>query len=165
MKIFRFTLVMALALCVWSCAGYRQAGDGNAPLDLPEEARALFITSVENPTMNPDLESLLRAEIRDEFTRRGRVAWVDRDQATAYMRIKVNSFRTATSLTDEDETTIRSSSSISLEAWITAKDTGQELWRGSASHSENFSTDQEAAEADVMEMAARKLADRLNQAY
>jgi len=156
---------MALALTLWSCAGYRQAANSDAPLDLPVEARALFIKSVENPTMDPDLESILRAEIRDEFTRRGRVVWVDRDQATAYISIKVNSFRTATSLTDEDDTTIRSSSSISLEAWITSKDNGQELWRGSASHSESFTSDQEGAEADVMEMAARKLADRLNQGY
>lgn len=165
MRILRTLVVMTLALALWGCAGYRQASNQDAPFDLPEDARALFIKSVENPTMDPDLESVLRAEIRDEFTRRGRVSWVDRDQATAYMKIKVKSFRTATSLTDEDDETIKSSASINIEAWIVAKGSGKELWHGKASHSESFTSDQEAAEADVMEMAARKLADRLNQNY
>lgn len=165
MRRIRTLVVMVLALALAGCAGYRQASSADAPFTLPEEARSLFLTKVENPTMDPDLESVLRAEIRDEFTRRGRVKWVERDEATAYMKIKVNRFRTATSLTDGDEDTIKSSASISIEAWITAKESGRELWHGNAGHSESFLTDQEAAEADVLEMAARKLVDRLSQAY
>jgi len=157
-------MAVVLTLALTAC-GYRQASDKSAPFVLPEKARALFITKVENPTMDPDVESILRAEIRDEFTRRGHVTWVDRDKATAYLKIKVNQFTTSTSLTDENDDTVKSSAYIDVDAWITDKDSGKELWHGTASHSESFTSDQEAAEADVLEMVARKLTNRLAQDY
>ena len=166
----RASLALALSilaiLALSACSGYRvTGGDDAASLALPEDARALFIKDVENRTVNVEVNHTLRTQVRDEFTRRGRVAWVDRESATAYLHLKVVSFTESAAVTDEDDETLKSSASISLEAWITRKSDGAELWRGRASHGESFISDRDAAEASVIEHAVRKLADQLAQNY
>lgn len=159
-------LALAMTLLLAACAGYSVTStDGEGPLVLPEDARALFLKSVENRTMYVEVPATLRTQVRDEFTRRGRVAWVDRESATAYLHLKVVSFTHSAAVTDEDDETLKSSASIALEAWITRKSDGAELWRGEASHGESFITDRASAEASVVEHAVRKLADRLAQNY
>ncbi|WP_461208492.1 LPS assembly lipoprotein LptE [Desulfocurvus sp. DL9XJH121] len=156
-------LVLALALS--ACAGYSITSKDGGTLALAPEYRTLFLKSVENPTLKPGVSADLRSRLRDEFSRRGGITWVDRDKAAAYLHVKVVSFTTSAAITDEDDETLKSSASISMEAWITKKSDGSELWRGAASHSETFLTDREQAEEDVIEHAARKLADRLSQNY
>ncbi len=163
----RLVAVLVLALVAASCSGYRAASDREAPLKLPEEYRDLYLRSVENPTMNPDLEARLRTALRDELTRRARVLWVGREQATAYVDLKVNRFTSQTSLTGADDETIKSTASIDLSATIVRRADGSRIWGADhVGYSQSFSGDAKAeAEDAVLDIAVRRLVDRLGQAY
>lgn len=154
-----------LGAALAACTGY--APEGRAPLLLPGACRDLYIASVENPTLRPDLSARLRELLRDELAKRGRVRWTDRDQATALVNIAVHDFSSRTALTGSREETIKSTASIDLEAWIERRPEGGELWRsGRVSLSQSFlGGGREDAEAKVLEMAAQRLADLLGQAY
>lgn len=166
-QVLRVAAVLALALIVSGCAGYRAASDADAPFRIPEEFRDMHIRTVKNPTMDPDLEARLRTALRDELTRRGRAMWVPRERATALVDVTVHQFTTHTSLTGTDDETIRSSASISLTVSIVRRSDGSRLWVADhVGHSESFyGDDQEQAEASVLDLAVRKVVDRMTQSY
>lgn len=164
MRILHVPAALVLILVLAACSGYRMTS-GDAPLALPEGTRTLFLKDVENPTLYPEAGAQLRALVRDEFTRRGGVVWTGPDEASAYLHLKIVSFTTSAAVTDEDDETLKSNASISLEGRITRRSDGSEVWRGRASHSESFLSDREAARESVIEHAARKLADALAQNY
>ena len=134
-----------------------------SPVSLPEEYRSLFIASVDNPTLKPWLEARLRAMVRDEFTRRGRIEWVPRDQASAFLRIKVYDFSSSTSVSGSKDETVKSAAGIDLEAWIVSRKDGSVLWRSNrVSCGQSFlAGGRDQAEAKVLDLAVRELADRL----
>ncbi|NJB68999.1 hypothetical protein GGQ74_002693 [Desulfobaculum xiamenense] len=166
MTVLRTILLSAVLALALSGCGYHATGHGEH-LVLDASHRALCIRSVENPTLKPWLESVLRAEVRDEFTRRGHIDWASVKDAQADLHLVVNSFRSDASLTDSDDETIKSSSTITLTARIVSRDTGAELWNsGPVSASQSFTTGgKESAEHVVVNLAVRRLADRLTQAY
>ncbi|GAB6175407.1 hypothetical protein JCM16814_02980 [Desulfobaculum senezii] len=165
MRYLRAILPAVVLALVLSGCGYRLPDD-EAPLVLDASHRALCIRSVENPTLKPWLESLLRAEVRDELTRRGSIVWTSAKDATADMHITVSSFRSDASLTDSDDETVKSSANINMQARIVSRADGSELWNsGTVSASQSFTTNRDAAERRVVSLAVRRLADRLSQAY
>ena len=166
-KTFRVLAVLALAVLVCSCAGYRAASDGDAPLKLPAEFRDLFLRTVDNPTMEPGLEAQLRSALRDELTRRARVLWVDRERATAYVDVTVHQFTSQTSLTGADDETIKSTASIDLSAVVVRRSDGSRIWSADhVSYGQTYSGDvRTQAEEAVLDIAVRRLVDRMGQAY
>ncbi|MDY7001026.1 MAG: LPS assembly lipoprotein LptE [Thermodesulfobacteriota bacterium] len=151
-------------VCVFfglSCHGYHLKDQ--APVSLAKEYRSLFIVSVENPTMKPWLDARLRASVRDEFTRRGKIQWVSKDRAAAYLKIKVHDFSSNTSVSGSKDETIKSAAGIDLEAWIVSQKDGSVLWRSNrVSAGQSFLTGgRDQAEARVLDLAVRELADRL----
>lgn len=165
MNKLRALAAMALVLALTACGYHVTSLQKNAPLALPKDCRSLFLKSVENPTLNPEIDLTLRTEVRDEFTKHGGVTWAKREAATGYLHIKVISFTTSSSVTDENDNTLQSTASISMVAWVTRKSDGKEVWRCGTSHSETFTSDEESAKEDVIEVAARKLADRMREDY
>lgn len=163
----RVLAALVLALVVCSCAGYRAASDREAPLKLPEQFRDLYLRSVDNPTMEPGLEAQLRSALRDELTRRARVLWVDRERATAYVDLTVHQFTSQTSLTGADDETIKSTASIELSAAIVRRSDGSRIWSADhVSYGQTYSGDARSqAEQAVLDIAVRRLVDRMGQAY
>ncbi|MEW5773717.1 MAG: LPS assembly lipoprotein LptE [Thermodesulfobacteriota bacterium] len=158
--------LLALAcLALAACAGYSPQGRGG--LVLPEGRRDLCIVEVENPTLRPDLSALLRNLLRDELARRGQVRWTDREHATALVHLAVEDFTSQTLLTGSHEQTLKSSASITVEAWIERRPEGDQIWRsGRVGVSRSFTgNDRADAEARVLEQAAQRLADLLAQSY
>lgn len=159
-----FLPAVLLALVLSGC-GYHFAGS-EAPLVLDANHRALCIRSVENPTLKPWIESRIRAEFRDELTRRGTITWASVKDANADVFITIHSFRSDSSLTDSDDETIKSDATIDMRARIVSRTDGAELWSsGSVTASQSFTTDREGAERRAVSLAVRRLADRLSQAY
>lgn len=156
--------VVALLFFLVGCSGYSFEGkDYTDFVALPEDARALFISSVEIPVIEPGLESVLRSRIRDEFTRRGAVSWVDAAQATAFAHVHVKRFTADSSLTDAKEMTLKSTAMIELEMWIIRRSDGKEIWRSQAAHSESFYNQaRETARKRAIDLAVQKLADTFN---
>lgn len=163
----RILAALSLAFLVCSCAGYRMASDREAPLNLPEKYRDLFIRNVENPTMTPGLEDSLRTALRDELTRRARVLWVPRERASAYVDMTIHRYTSQTSLTGTEDETIKSSASIDVSLVIVRRSDGSQLWRADhVGHSESFTGDDQAeAQKHVLNLAVRKIVDRLSQDY
>ncbi len=145
----------------FGCGGYHFKD--KAPVSLAEEYRSLFILSVDNPTMKPWLDARLRSSVRDEFTRRGKIQWVSKDAAAAYLKIKVHDFSSSTSLTGSKDETVKSAAGIDLEAWIISQKDGSVLWSSNrVSAGQSFLTGgRDQAEAKVLDLAVRELADRL----
>ena len=156
---------LVLAALLVACAGYGPSSQ--AALTLPEGRRDLCIVEVDNPTLRPDLSAQLRGLLRDELSRRSQVRWTDREHATGLVHLLVHDFSSQTTLTGSHEQTLKSTASISVEAWIERRPEGGELWRtGRVSLSRSFTgNDRSDAETRVLEQAAQRLADLLGQAY
>ncbi len=147
------------------CAGYGAGKDDN--LVLGPDHRSLYIKSVDNPTLRADLESRLRAVLRDEMTRRGNIQWSEPGAAKAYVKIRVESFTSTTSITDKYDKSVLLSANVTLSATIFDAAGGDSLWNsGNVSASQNFLTgDRAAAEEKVIDLAVRQLVDRLHQNF
>jgi len=159
-------LAAALACVVLAaCTGYRL--QSQETLAMPEDRRDLCIVAVDNPTLRPDLSAQLRNLLRDELSKRGRVRWVSRDQATAVIHLAVEDFTSQSTLTGTHDETLKSTATINLRAWIERRPEGGELWRsGGVSVSRSYTGSNEAdAEAQVLEQAIQRLADLMGQAY
>jgi hypothetical protein len=161
------TLALAATMALASCSGYRNAAEPGTALALPADCRALFLRTVKNPTMAPDLEATLRSALRDELTRRGRATWVSREAATAYVDVDVHRFTSFTSLTNANDETIRSSASVILTVSIFRRSTGAQVWTsGRVNSNESYTgNDRPLAEANALDMAVRRAVDRMSQNY
>ncbi|WP_028586155.1 LPS assembly lipoprotein LptE [Desulfocurvus vexinensis] len=166
-RVLHVLAALALGLVLASCSGYRNSAEPDAPLKLPADCRSLFLRTVTNPTMAPGLEATLRSALRDELTRRARVAWASREAATAYVDVTVHRFTSQTSLTGSDDETLKSSASISLTVEIFRRSDGALVWSADkVGASESFTgNDRTQAEANVLDMAVRRAVDRMAQNY
>lgn len=154
-----------IALLVPAC-GYHLTA--NEPLTLPQDRSKLFLSKVTNPTTETWMEPMLRTALRDEFTRRGKVTWVERDQAEATVTLDVKSYSASASLTGPDETTLKSTAIIDLTVNFYNARTNALIWTsGSVVASESFrgtETKRDATQKAV-ELAMRMVADRMSQNF
>jgi outer membrane lipopolysaccharide assembly protein LptE/RlpB len=158
-------LTVLAALFLTGC-GYQLSS--MAPITLPREQTKLYITKVTNPTIESWIEPRLRSSLRDEFTRRGGVQWVDRNRAETLVEVIIHSFSTSSSVKGEDDETVRSSASISLEVQLFDGRDHALLWTsGRVSDQESYSGEGQRQEAafDALEEAIRKSADRLSDRF
>lgn len=136
MKKYLTPLLFIACLFLASC-GYNFAG--SSPINMPEDKRHLFISQLINPTQEAWLEPYLRSNVRDEFTRRGQVNWVDQNQAEALMQIEVIQFRTSDSQTGARDRTVRSTVTLNMKVDIVSARTGEVIWSsGSVSGSSSY---------------------------
>ncbi|HKK33341.1 MAG TPA: LPS assembly lipoprotein LptE [Desulfomicrobiaceae bacterium] len=159
-------LLTALAALLLTGCGYQLSS--MAPITLPKEQTRLYIAKVTNPTIESWIEPRLRSSLRDELTRRGGVQWVERNQAETEVEVIIHSFSTSSSVKGEDDETVRSSASITLEIQLFDRQDHAMLWTsGPVSGQESYSGDsqQEEAAFDAMEEVIRKSADRLSDQF
>ena len=165
-RLLRALLAAALAgLALAACAGY--GPQGRETLSLPEDRRDLCIVSVDNPTLRPSLSSQLRNLLRDELSKRGQIRWTSREKATAIVHLRVQDFSSQTTLAGSHDETLKSTASITVEAWIERRPEGGLLWKPhTVSIARSYTAnDRSDAEDQVLEQAAQRLADLMNQAY
>lgn len=84
----RPVLIAVLLVATVGC-GYRFQGTGRA---LPGGPRTLAIPVLENPTLEPELGSLLTAALRDQFARTSGIRLVRTEEAEAILRGRVLGF-------------------------------------------------------------------------
>jgi len=159
-------LLTVLVLATLAGCGYQLSS--MAPITLPEGQTRLYIAKVTNPTIESWIEPRLRSSLRDEFTRRGGVQWVQRSEAESVMEVRVHNYSASTSVKGEDSETVRSSASITLEVQIFDRDDHALLWTsGRVSDQESYSGDSNRLEASytALEEAVRKSADRLSDQF
>ncbi len=160
---------MLIFLCVlggtvtFSACGYRLSS--SVPLDLPGKITTLYIEEVVNPSTEPWLESRLISEVRDEFSRRGRVSWVGRGQAQGLMHLIITRYRDYTKVESAAEETLKSELALSLEGRILSAKDRKVLWISSPVHvRESFTgvRQKRRAERRIVQDAADALANQLS---
>lgn len=87
----RRALAAVLGLLLAAGCGYRFQG---AARELPGGARTLAVPILENPTLEPELGSLLSVALREQFARTVGVRLVPTDEAEAILRGQVVTFET-----------------------------------------------------------------------
>lgn len=157
---------LLLIFLVLSSCGYHLSS--SLPIDMPQGMTRLYIDRVENPSTEPWLESRLISEVRDEFSRRGRVTWVDRHEAEGLLHLIITRYRDYTKVESAREETLKSEVALSLEARIISARNMEVLWVSSPVHArESFtgSSEKSRAEERVVRDAADILANQLSSQF
>jgi hypothetical protein len=160
-----FTIWLVLICSLTGC-GYTFSG--MAPIELPQGQTLLCITKFENPTTEPWLEPSLRAEIRDEFTRRGQVKWVSRNEAETLVTIRVIRYSSSSTLKGSNDETVTSAVQLSVVVDMYNAADRTVIWTsGPINVSESFRGDsgEPKAREDAVRLTAERIADRLGQAF
>ena len=119
-RLLGLTLLFVSAVSLCAC-GYNFTGQGtvlgpdpDAVSRLDPAFRTMAIARVENPTIEPWLEPRLRSLIRDEFTRRRFVTWVDKDKATSLLTVVIKKFTRSTSVAGQQDQSLKLSNGMTL---------------------------------------------------
>ena len=155
-------------MLVCSLTGCGYTFSAMAPIDLPRDQTRLCITKFENPSTESWLEPSLRAEIRDEFTRRGQVQWVERNQAETLVTIRVLGYSSSSTLKGSDDETVTSAVQLRVAVDMYNASDHTLIWTsGTIYVSQSFkgSSNEQDAQEDAVSLAAERIADRLGQAF
>ncbi|MDZ7761036.1 MAG: LPS assembly lipoprotein LptE [Desulfovermiculus sp.] len=159
------TAILFIFLALASC-GYRLTS--SVPIDMPQGITTLYIDRVENPSTEPWLESRLISEVRDEFSRRGQISWVNKEQADGLMHLIITQYRDYTKVERANEETLKSEVALSLEAKILSAQNMEVLWVSAPVHvRESFTgiSEKSRAEERVVRDAADILANQLSSEF
>lgn len=152
----------ALVLILWGC-GYVPIG--KSPVTMPENAKAVHFRKVENPTMEVWLEPALRNALRDEFSYRGGVLWVEAMDSQAILDVNIISYSSGSSLKGGKDETLKSTAEIVVEAKLLRQSDHQEIWNsGRISTSESYIGENERIPAGkrAVDKAAQRITDKLD---
>ena len=164
-----FRLALALLIAAAGGCGYQLTS--SSPISLPEGMTRLYLEEVKNPTTEAWLEPSLRSALRDEFSRRGRIAWVDREQAEGLVRVNIEQYTASAKLEDAREQTIKSEVRLRIRGSIFRSRDHQLVWQSNTVlATESFvgpkeGQDRREAERRVVDLAVEKLADELGQGF
>ncbi|WP_169793614.1 LPS assembly lipoprotein LptE [Desulfomicrobium orale] len=153
-------------LCLLSACGYRLSAQ--APISLPQDNTRLYLGKVTNPSTETWLEPMLRSGLRDELTRRGRVVWVDREQAQSRVTLNVRQYSSSDSVKGLDDVTVTSQVVIQLEVSFFSTETNSLIWTSglvTASESYRGAGAKRQATQNAVDLAMRMVADRLAQQF
>ncbi len=157
-----------VVILVGTLAGCGYSFSGQAPISLPQGQTLLCMTKFVNPSTESWLEPSLRAELRDEFTRRGQVKWVRKSDAQTLVTVRVISYNAASTLKGEDDATITSAINLSVAVEMYNAEDHTKIWTSGTVHvSRSFKgyASEQNARKDAVRLVAEKIADRLGQAF
>ncbi|MDO9632754.1 MAG: LPS assembly lipoprotein LptE [Humidesulfovibrio sp.] len=166
-------LVLAAALSLGGC-GYTFTGQGtlmgpdpDAVSRLDPAFRHMAIARVENPSIEPWIEPRLRSLIRDEFTRRRFVTWVDKDKATSLLTVTIKKFMRSTVVAGQQDQSVKLSTGLTMIFRVQRAGDGAVLWdSGEQSQTESFFPgDSDGADLRVTDLAVRRMADLMTENY
>lgn len=166
-------LLVAAAWTLGGC-GYTFTGQGtvlgpdpDAVSRLDPAFRSMALVRVENPTIEPWLESRLRSLIRDEFTRRRFVTWTDKDKATSLLTVVIKKYTRSTAVAGQQDQSLKLATGLTLIFRVHRASDGAVLWdSGEQGQSESyFPGESESADLRITDLAVRRMADLLTQNY
>jgi hypothetical protein len=172
-RFFGLALLVAAALTLCGC-GYTFTGQGtlsgpdpDAVSRLDPAFRTMALVRVENPTTEAWLEPRLRSLIRDEFTRRRFVTWVDKDKATSLLTVTIKKFMRSTVVAGQQDQSVKLSTGLIMVFRVQRASDGALLWNsGEQSQKESFFPgDSDGADLRITDQAVRRMADLLTENY
>lgn len=163
-----FLLCGCVAFLFTSLASCGYQLSSSVPIDMPQGITSLYIDRIENPSTEAWLESRLISGVRDEFSRRGRVSWVEKSQADGFLHLIITRYRDYTKVESADEKTLKSQIVLSLQGKILSARDREVLWISSPVHvRESFTgaAEKRRAEERVIRDAADALANQLGSGF
>jgi outer membrane lipopolysaccharide assembly protein LptE/RlpB len=163
------TLLLLLLAASSSACGYHFTAA--SPITMPRGITRLHLQRVDNPTTQSWLDPQLRSVLREEFTRRGNVAWVEPGEAEGLLHVEIVSYSSATKLENVREQTVKSEVVLKLRAGIRDPDEGSQIWRsGVVRSTESFTGPKDGPQSRqagtrAVELGVEKLADELGQNF
>ncbi len=155
-------LAAAVVLFLLSACGYHFSS--TAPLALPQGMQLLHLERIEDPTTQPQLESRLRTGIRNEFTQRGDVEWVPRNDADGLLQVRILSFTSSSKLESSEQETVRFEAVMRFEGSIFQSEDHALVWESeelTVRESYARQAERDQAEERLVRLAAEKLANQL----
>lgn len=157
-------VLLCLVFAVTACGYHNSATEPNR---IGDKFREIAINKVENPTLERWLEPELRSMLRDEITRRGQLAWVDKSKAEALINIRIISLSSGSRILGNKDVTLKYDKTLKIQMRIVSAADGKLLWNsGPVEVTESYYSGQEdETNALVTELLVRRIVDKMNQAY
>lgn len=157
----------SLLLCTFilSGCGYRFIGQGNEALS---GIRSIAIPYFANKSYEAGLERYLTEALVDEFVKSRMFSIVAEGQADAVLRGAIEHFKETVIAFDKDDYALEYRASLTLEATLEIKDTGEILWRTrELFHFEDYRVASEIAATEANKnqailLIAREMATRMH---
>lgn len=162
----RLWAICLIALLFLPACGYQLTAQ--SPIILPAGNTKLYLKKVTNPTTETWFEPMVRTSLRDEFTRRGNVEWVDQEAAQSLVYVDVRQYSTSGSVTGQNEETLKSRAMVHMEISFYSADTHALIWNSGpvvASESYRGTGSKRDATQKAIDLAMRIAADRLSQNF
>lgn len=123
-KFFAYSIL--LCGCILSGCGYHFIGQGNEALS---GVRSIAIPYFANKSYEAGLERYVTEAIVDEFVKSRTFSIVAERDADAVLRGAIEQFKETAISFDKDDYALEYRASLSLDATLEMKDTGEILWR------------------------------------
>ncbi|TVQ98157.1 MAG: hypothetical protein EA399_11015 [Desulfovibrionales bacterium] len=163
-----YRIIFFLIFCAFLMVGCGYHFSASAPITLPRGVSNIFISEVDNPTLEAWIDPFLRSRFREEFTRRAQINWVDESQAEAHVVLRIIAFTTDTELSGAQDQTLRERATVVMETEFRSQLDNSLIWSsGHISDSETFESGTSAIAAGerALDNAIRRTADGLGADY
>jgi MarR-like DNA-binding transcriptional regulator SgrR of sgrS sRNA len=161
--------LLILWLLLLPGCGYTLGGDNSGVLARgpADELPTLKIKEVENPTLFPWLNHLVRSYLRDEVNARNMARWVDSGRTDYAVSIKMNHYTYRSWAYDAQDATMLYEADIILDATIYKGSTNETVWQsGPMSYSQSYETvTEKLAAQEILRTLIRQLVDRMRQEF
>ena len=166
-------LFPALLLCsalLFAGCGYHLGADAPTVFNkngTSKELATLKIKEVENPTLFPWLNYMLRSHLRDEVGARHVARWVDSGLADFEISIKVDHYTYRSWVIDNEDVPLLYEGNIMLNATVYRGNSSEIVWRsGPLYYSQIYEQVAEKAVAeDILQNLIRQLVDKMRQEF
>lgn len=168
-SVFFPALLLCTALLFAGC-GYHLGADAPTVLNknsTSKELPTLKIKEVENPTLFPWLNYMLRSYLRDEVGARYVAKWVDSGRADFEISIKVDHYTYRSWAIDNKDIPLLYDANILLNATVYRGSTNEVVWRsGPMTYAQTYEkVAEKAAAEDILQNLIRQLVDRMRQEF
>ncbi len=173
-RLFHAAFLAALALCaalLLAGCGYHLGADSPTVLNkngtFTGSLPTLKIKEVDNPTLYPWLNYMLRGSLRDEVGARQVAKWVDSGRADYEISVKVDHYTYRSWTYDRDDVPLLYDANITLNATVYRGNTNEVVWRsGMMGYTQRYEkVAEKVAAADIVQNLIRQLVDRMRQEF
>ena len=169
-KGFAAAALCCIGLFVGGC-GYQSDGfssvSSRAHSVLGSGSSTIKFDKVEQITLFPWVQYYVRGTVRDEVNLRRLARWVDDGNADYLLTVNMTGFRERSSISNRYDTTLLSTTTVSLEMIVRSGKTGAVVWKsGRIDYSDKFEVvNEDSAVRDGLKEAIRRALDRMQQEF
>ncbi len=129
-----------------------------------ENKKTFCVVSVQNPTTNLRLSSLIKTSLRDELVKRVGIKEISCDKADLWFYVKVLNYSDITKVESEKETTLKSELNINVDVKVVDRKEKKEVWSisGLSCEESYLSSSRKNAEIQLIKDLVEKIVDKMS---